>query len=171
MYTASRLPNRHRDLGAMPQRVLIVEDDESTRTGLIELLTRAGYAAQGAATLQDARRMVNERAPDLLIADVRLGGFNGLQLLVTRATPIPTIIVTALLDGTIMALDDQTLEELWSINVGTGINAPPMTYAVDGKQYIAIASGLNPVARAKLARSPEMKNQSNATMLFVFALN
>ena len=28
-----------------------------------------------------------------------------------------------------------------------------------------------PVARAKLARSPEMKNQSNATMLFVFALN
>jgi alcohol dehydrogenase (cytochrome c) len=45
-----------------------------------------------------------------------------------------------------------------------------MTYAVNGKQYIAIASGLNNVARAKLARSPEMKNQSNATMLFVFAL-
>jgi alcohol dehydrogenase (cytochrome c) len=81
------------------------------------------------------------------------------------------ILVTALLDGTIVALDDQTLEELWKINVGTGFVAPPMTYAVDGKQYIAIASGLNPVARAKLARSPEMKNQSNATMLFVFALN
>ena len=87
----------------MPQRVLIVEDDESTRTGLIELLTRAGYAAQGAATLQDARRMVNERAPDLLIADVRLGGFNGLQLLVTRATPIPTIIVTEFVDPVLEA--------------------------------------------------------------------
>jgi alcohol dehydrogenase (cytochrome c) len=81
------------------------------------------------------------------------------------------IVVTALLDGTIVAYDDETLEELWKINVGTGFVAPPMTYAVDGKQYIAIASGLNPVARAKLARSPEMKNQSNATMLFVFALN
>jgi alcohol dehydrogenase (cytochrome c) len=80
------------------------------------------------------------------------------------------IVVTALLDGTIVAYDDETLEELWKINVGTGFVAPPMTYAVDGKQYIAIASGLNPVARAKLARSPEMKNQSNATMLFVFAL-
>jgi len=31
--------------------------------------------------------------------------------------PPAAIVVTALLDGTIMALDDQTLEELWSINV------------------------------------------------------
>jgi alcohol dehydrogenase (cytochrome c) len=80
------------------------------------------------------------------------------------------IVVTALLDGTIMAFDDQTLEELWRINVGAGFVAPPMTYAVDGKQYIAIASGIGPVAKAKLARSPEMKNQPNATMLFVFGL-
>jgi alcohol dehydrogenase (cytochrome c) len=81
------------------------------------------------------------------------------------------IVVTALLDGTIVALDDQTLDELWSINVGTGFNAPPMTYAVDGKQYIAIASGLFRNARNKLARSPDMKNFSNATMIFVFGLD
>ena len=80
------------------------------------------------------------------------------------------IVVTALLDGTIMAFDDQTLTELWRINVGTGFVAPPMTFAVDGKQYIAIASGVGPVAKAKLARSPEMKNQPNATMLYVFGL-
>ena len=59
-----------------------------------------------------------------------------------RSRPRGGLIVTALLDGTIVALDDETLEELWSINVGTGINAPPITYAVDGKQYIAIATGL-----------------------------
>jgi alcohol dehydrogenase (cytochrome c) len=80
------------------------------------------------------------------------------------------IVVTALLDGTILALDDRTLDELWRINVGTGFVAPPITYAVDGRQYIAIASGLGPVARAKLARSPEMRNQPNATMLYVFGL-
>jgi alcohol dehydrogenase (cytochrome c) len=80
------------------------------------------------------------------------------------------IVVTALLDGTILAFDDQTLQELWRINVGTGFVAPPMTFAVDGKQYIAIASGVGPVARAKLARSPEMRNQPNATMLYVFGL-
>src|SRR5882757_4861388 len=80
------------------------------------------------------------------------------------------LVVTALLDGTIVALDDQTLEELWKVNVGTGFNAPPMTYSVDGKQYIAIASGLWRNAKNKLSRAPEMKNQSNATMIFVFGL-
>jgi alcohol dehydrogenase (cytochrome c) len=80
------------------------------------------------------------------------------------------IVVTALLDGTIVAYDDQTLDELWKINMGAGFVAPPITYAVDGKQYIAIASGIGTVAKAKLARSPEMKNQPNATMLFVFGL-
>ena len=80
------------------------------------------------------------------------------------------IVVTALLDGTIVALDDQTLEELWRVNVGTGFNAPPMSYSVDGKQYIAIASGLFRNARNKLSRAPEMKNLGNATMIFVFGL-
>jgi alcohol dehydrogenase (cytochrome c) len=81
------------------------------------------------------------------------------------------IVVTALLDGTIMALDDQTLEQLWSINVGTGIDAPPMTYSVDGKQYIAIATGLTRNQVGKFVNTPEMKTLSkNATMIFVFGL-
>jgi alcohol dehydrogenase (cytochrome c) len=80
------------------------------------------------------------------------------------------IVVTALLDGTVLALDDQTLEELWRINVGTGFNAPPMTYAVDGKQYIAIASGLFRNARNKLSRAPEMRNAAQATVIWVFGL-
>jgi alcohol dehydrogenase (cytochrome c) len=80
------------------------------------------------------------------------------------------IVVTALLDGTVVALDDQTLEELWRFNAGTGFNAPPMTYAVNGKQYIAIASGLFRNAKNKLSRSPEMKNLSNATMIYVFGM-
>ena len=80
------------------------------------------------------------------------------------------IVVTALLDGTVLALDDQTLEELWRINVGTGFNAPPMTYAVDGKQYIAIHSGLFRNAKNKLARSPEMRAAAQATVIWVFGL-
>jgi len=80
------------------------------------------------------------------------------------------IVMTALLDGTIIAFDDQTMEELWRVNVGTGFNAPPMTYAVDGKQYVAICSGLWRNAKNKLSRVPELRNQSNATMIFVFGL-
>ena len=79
-------------------------------------------------------------------------------------------VMTALLDGTIVAFDDKTLEELWRVNVGTGFNAPPMTFAVNGKQYIAIASGLWRNARGQLGKTPELKGMSNATMIFVFAL-
>ena len=85
-------------------------------------------------------------------------------------TTVGGVVVTALLDGTIVALDDQTLEELWKINVGTGFNAPPMTYAVNGKQYVAIASGLWRNANNKLSRSPEMRTASQATVIWVFGL-
>ena len=89
------------------------------------------------------------------------------------------IVVTALIDGTILAYDDQTLDELWRINVGSGFNAPPMTYSVNGKQYIAIASGLccagpgaAPVrnTRANVASNPDLRNQGNATVVWVFGL-
>jgi alcohol dehydrogenase (cytochrome c) len=80
------------------------------------------------------------------------------------------IVVIALMDGTVAVLDDTSLEELWRINVGTGFDAPPITYAVGGKQYIAIASGLSGPARGKLNKTPELKNQPNATMLWVFGL-
>ncbi|MEA2937969.1 MAG: hypothetical protein QOC56_1473 [Alphaproteobacteria bacterium] len=81
------------------------------------------------------------------------------------------IVVTALLDGTIMALDDETLEELWSINVGTGINAAPITYEVEGRQYIAIATGLTRNQVGRIANTPELRTMSkHTTMLFVFGL-
>jgi alcohol dehydrogenase (cytochrome c) len=81
------------------------------------------------------------------------------------------IVVTALIDGTVMVLDDQTLDELWSLNVGAGINAPPMTYAVNGKQYIAIATGLTANQKGRVATTPELKGLgTGATMIFVFGL-
>ena len=73
-------------------------------------------------------------------------------------------------DGTFAAFDDKTMAQVWKINVGTGFNAPPIAFAVDGKQYIAIASGLSTIAKGKNASAPELKNQRNLPMLFVFSL-
>ena len=75
-----------------------------------------------------------------------------------------------LLDGTIAAFDDTTLDQLWEANVGTGFTAPPMTFAVNGKQYVAITSGPSAVSKAKLMNTPELKEMRNATVLYVFAL-
>ena len=80
------------------------------------------------------------------------------------------LVFTGFTDGTFVAYDDTTLEQLWKINVGIGFNAPPMTFEVNGKQYVAILSGLSPIARGKHQLIPELKEQRNQTMLFVFGL-
>jgi alcohol dehydrogenase (cytochrome c) len=80
------------------------------------------------------------------------------------------LVFLALADGTIAAYDDTTLDELWKNNVGSGISAPPITFAVNGKQYLAITTGLGASARGRLANIPELKDQRNATVLYVFAL-
>ena len=43
--------------------------------------------------------------------------------------------------GRFAAYDADTLQEVWSFNVGTPITAPAMSYSVNGKQYIAIIAG------------------------------
>jgi alcohol dehydrogenase (cytochrome c) len=80
------------------------------------------------------------------------------------------LVFTALLDGSVLAYDDATLDELWKINVGSGFSAPPMTFEVDGKQYVAIVSGPSPVSRGRLSNTPELKEQRNALVLYVFGL-
>jgi alcohol dehydrogenase (cytochrome c) len=80
------------------------------------------------------------------------------------------LVFTGFTDGTFVAYDDTTMEQVWKINVGTGFNAPPMTFEVGGKQYVAILAGLSPIARSKHLLIPELKEQRNQTMLFVFGL-
>ena len=76
------------------------------------------------------------------------------------------LIFVGLPDGTLAAYDAQTLKEAWSINLGTGINAPPVTYSVNGKQYVAVLVG----SKRPPAYAPELKNNSTASMVFVFSL-
>jgi CheY-like chemotaxis protein len=63
-----------------PRIVLVVEDDISALYGILEVLRDAGYECTGAATYDAAQQLLSLRPYDLLITDVRLGSFNGLQL-------------------------------------------------------------------------------------------
>ena len=80
------------------------------------------------------------------------------------------LVFLALMDGTVAAFDDTSLNQLWKINVGAGFGAPPMTFEVNGKQYIAIASGPSATSRTKLLATPELNDQRSATVLYVFGL-
>jgi DNA-binding response OmpR family regulator len=82
----------------MPSKVLIVDDDKTTREGLAEFLEGSGYEAVAVGTFEEASRILRTTPPDLLIADVRLGPFNGLQLVISSPQPIPAIIITGFAD-------------------------------------------------------------------------
>ena len=51
------------------------------------------------------------------------------------------VVFSGAIDGYFFALDAATGEELWHINLGSRIHSGPMSYMVDGKQYVAVAAG------------------------------
>lgn len=78
----------------MRARVLIVDDDELYLAGMQEWLELAGYEVIVANTFEHGKRAMVSFAPHLVIVDVRLGAFNGLQLISTGAVRIPVIVVS-----------------------------------------------------------------------------
>jgi glucose dehydrogenase len=46
-------------------------------------------------------------------------------------------------NGLFKALDAKSGKLLWQFQAGAGVNAPPVSYTVGGKQYIAVAAGGN----------------------------
>jgi alcohol dehydrogenase (cytochrome c) len=72
-------------------------------------------------------------------------------------------------DGTFAAYDAKTLNEVWSFNVGSPIQAPPMSYSANGKQYVAILVGAR-MWPYIIQNAPELKNMTTTSTLYVFAL-
>jgi alcohol dehydrogenase (cytochrome c) len=71
--------------------------------------------------------------------------------------------------GRFKALDDKTGKVLWEVNLGSPVSGFPISYAVDGKQYVAVATGPSLVAGSSNRLTPEVK-AGNAPNIFVFAL-
>jgi alcohol dehydrogenase (cytochrome c) len=51
------------------------------------------------------------------------------------------VVFAATGEGNLIALDARTGAALWHYSTGSTIAASPMSYAVDGKQFIAISAG------------------------------
>ena len=72
-------------------------------------------------------------------------------------------------NGRFRAFDDRSGKVLWETNLGSPVSGYPITFAVDGKQYVAVATGNSGVASSTLRVTPELK-PSAAGQVFVFAL-
>src|ERR671921_1209735 len=80
------------------ERVLIVEDDSSTRSGLAELVQAWGFQTDEAADGEEALRKVTTFRPAIIVSDVvmpRMGGHELLRALHDQLSDITFVLLTA----------------------------------------------------------------------------
>ncbi|MDB5304992.1 MAG: hypothetical protein JWM97_2541 [Phycisphaerales bacterium] len=65
---------------ALPQSVLVVDDDAAFRMRLVKALAARGLSARGAGDAQEALHLVRQSAPQAAIVDMRMPGMTGLDL-------------------------------------------------------------------------------------------
>jgi two-component system, response regulator PdtaR len=83
------------------RHVLIVEDQSLIALGLKADVERLGHVVVGlAATAQEARQLVAQVEPDLILMDIRLGRDDGIELTreLLAQRPCPVVIVSAFSD-------------------------------------------------------------------------
>jgi alcohol dehydrogenase (cytochrome c) len=72
-------------------------------------------------------------------------------------------------NGRFRAFDDKSGRVLWETNLGSPVSGFPVTFAVDGKQYVAVTTGPSLVAGSAARLTPELRPSDNRS-IFVFAL-
>ncbi len=80
-----------------PVSLLVVDDEQALRQPLAEYLARQGFAVSQAASAAEARSLLRDSAPDLVLLDIMMPGEDGLSLCrhLTESRAIPTIMLTA----------------------------------------------------------------------------
>jgi DNA-binding NtrC family response regulator len=78
--------------------VLVVDDDDAVRNLCVDIVSNLGYVSVAASTVEDARKIIRQRKPDLVLLDLRLPDGDGAEILeeIKKAAPeTQVIIITA----------------------------------------------------------------------------
>ena len=92
------------------RQILLVDDDESLLDAFARALgAEARYEVVACATFEEARRRLRERSFDVLLTDVRLGAFNGIQLVVLAKdmNPATQLVVFSGFDDEVLRAEAQ----------------------------------------------------------------
>jgi alcohol dehydrogenase (cytochrome c) len=74
-------------------------------------------------------------------------------------------------EGRFWAYDAKTGQKLWSFQTGSGHNGGPISYAVNGRQYIATPSGFGSYVAGTLALFfPELQGSRQGSTIYAFTL-
>ena len=82
---------------AAPTQLLLVDDEPGLREPLAAYLARQGFAVLQAASAAEARSLLRDETPDLVLLDIMMPGEDGLSLCrhLSETRAIPTILLTA----------------------------------------------------------------------------
>lgn len=73
------------------------------------------------------------------------------------------------LEGNFRAFDQDSGKVLWEVNLGSTVTGYPISFAVDGKQYVAVGTGSSVTTSSHRRYLPDLKAGSE-NRLYVFAL-
>jgi alcohol dehydrogenase (cytochrome c) len=73
-------------------------------------------------------------------------------------------------EGYFHALDDETGEDLWAFQTGSGVHGNPTTFTANGKQYVAIVYGAGGGGIWPLYYADWLKQNTKGGGLMVFAV-
>jgi DNA-binding response OmpR family regulator len=134
------MPNR-----VPPKRVLIVDDEPDVLETLAAMVSSGGYDVVTLGDFEDAKKYVTETPPDILVTDVRLGAYNGLQLAVLMRSTHPQSPIVVL-----SAFDDPTLRA-----EAAHLHAVYLAKPVSKKELLVCIAGLG---RASVWTAPASKH-------------
>ncbi|MFN2320625.1 MAG: response regulator transcription factor [Dermatophilaceae bacterium] len=133
------------DTGTGAEHILVVEDDATINEALTDRLRAEGFTVTSAVDGPGAVAAFTEHQPDLVVLDIMLPGFDGLEVCrrIQAERPVPVLMVTA--------RDDET-----DILIGLGVGADDyLTKPFRMREVVArVRALLRRVERAaELARS------------------
>lgn len=138
-------------MSACPDRaketILIVEDDRALRDGLALNMRLEGYAVITAANGDDGMRMAFDNRPDLIVLDIMMPGFTGLDILEElrgRGEGVPVLILSA---------RDTTHHKVQGLNLGAD---DYLTKPFDLPELIARIGAMLRRKRAEQASLPDL---------------
>lgn len=91
----------------MSARILVVDDEETAREELCEVLVDEGYEAAGAASAEAALELIEQNSFDVCISDIRMPGRSGIELLreLRRQSPATLVILVTAFGDMNSAID------------------------------------------------------------------
>lgn len=109
------------------------------------------------------------KAIDPITGDIKWVAKNNAPLWSGVMTTAGGLVFYGTPEGKLVALDDETGEQLWSFQTGSGVVGQPITWDMDGEQYVAVASGWGgavPLWGGEVANRVKYLNQGGSIWVF-----